>query len=211
MVLVFFNNYSIRAYECSYKRQDTLQELANNVTYTLDYSVDDNGNYVFKAVFTGVAKDLLVRDNRYNLDYSSYDDEYFGELRIPNLLPGKQYFFSIIGTNECFGTVVRNITIDIANYNPYYNHDLCKNIPEFKLCQKWVTSNISYDEFVTQTNKYLENKKSDGNQNLNADEKSNNIFWIIYQNYYWLILTSLILVLIVIICLWIKENKKNQL
>ena len=63
---------------------------------------------------------------------------------------------------ECFNTKLRTISVTTPRYNPVSMLGICSDIPEYYLCQRWVTYNINTEEAIKKIqtyNKKLEEKK----------------------------------------------------
>lgn len=204
---IFFNG-TVLALECNNDDKERLQKLANNIGVILE-EVDNKGELYFNATFTGVAKGLMI--------ISSDDVIYPGvgtdkEIVINNLSSNTNYNFEIKGSNvnSCFDTTFRKVTLNLPKYNIYYKDQVCNDIPEYSLCQKWNSTDISYDEFLDKVSKYKNNKKEIKiDKQIEINKKFN--FLAFYKKYYWYAFGGLLIILGLLIYFWIKENKRNKL
>lgn len=211
LTLIIIPN-SIKAYECSNTDKERLQKLANNVS--VSYEEYENNLYFLNVIFSGVSNEITIsNDQRHEyLIYANLNNSYFGEVKSYGLDSGKNYTFSIYGTKKCIFQKLRTITIQIPSYNIYYKDNVCQNAREYYLCQKWMTANLSYEEFTKKVNDYIsirDNKKENNNDNSNEMKQFD--FFQFYEKYYVPTFIMMIFILIILILLWIKENKKNNL
>lgn len=209
--LLFMFPMGIKAYECSNEDKERLQKLANNISVSYE-EYEENGKTYFKAIFAGLSKEIRIYSDRRHFYYYNYSNNLFDEVEL-QVYPGNTYQFTINGSETCKYNDFRTITINIPNYNPYYEDDVCRNAREYKLCKKWVSNNeISYDEFVSKVTEY---KKQQGEVIADNSTEENGIngftFLDIYNKYYWPTFVGMICSLILLILLWIKQNKKNRL
>lgn len=212
LFITFYCN-KIFALECSQLDKETLQKLANNVSYILE-EVNDGDDVSFNVTFTGVSKELrMYIPSRYS--YMKTYEEYLSELVVNSIKPGMPYRFRFYGTDNCKNELFRTITIQTPNYNVYHDDPLCKQASEYSLCQKWSTNSYSYDEFVKNVNDYISNKQnnaSSGNNFENLDEFDFNFdFGKFYKLVYFPSLIVTIILIILLIIFWNKENKRNKL
>jgi len=200
---------STKAFQCTSSTYEALQEFANNVTVSVEEE-ENNGNLYFSATFSGVYSKLRFEVQNMVGAYFGGVDERLGEFTVNGLKPGKSYVFEVYGADSCFSYKFRTITLDLPEYNKFYNETICQNAREYALCQKWSNVNLSYDEFSKKVNEYIETR-DDGLKGITPEEPSESLFWYLYENYYWVALSSLIIFLGILIWLWIRENKKNKL
>lgn len=201
----------ISGLECTNEDKTRLQKLANNITYVLE-EYEENGQTYFKVTFTGLSKELRLFNENTLLSFYNFSDNDFGETIVKRIKFGKVYSFTIYGRNSCKFDVIRGITINMPSINNYYNDEVCNNASEYKLCQKWSKVDMSYDEFVSKVTEYKKQQSeiNDDNPNIeNKDESFN--FFDIYNKYYWPTFIGMICLLILLIILWIRQNKKNKL
>ncbi len=210
LIVIIFSCNRVYASECSNEDRVRLQKFADNITYTLE-EYEENGEKYFKVIFTGLSKEIRIYSDRRRFYYYNFSDNLFDEVDL-KVYPGKIYQFTINGVNTCKYNDFRTITINIPNYNPYYSDEVCKNTREYKLCQKWTTIDMSYEEFVSKVTKYKKKQQEVIDDNPISENATNNFnFLDIYDKYYWPTFIGLICLLILLIILWIRQNKKNRL
>ena len=202
----------IKAEECTNKDRTRLQKQADNVTYILEEYEEDGQTY-FKATFSGVSKEIRIFNNGTLLSYYNLSDDFVNEIVVKRMIPGKKYIYDIYGSNNCFFTSLRKVTVNIPKINKFYNDEVCKGISDYLLCQKFNDLNLEYDEFLNKVNNYKARKniKKD-NETISNEKNENNFdFLKLYNKLYWPTFIGLICILILLIILWKKENKKNKL
>lgn len=204
----------VKAIGCTNEEKELFQKYANNITYTIEPVIDEiNNTASFNVNFSGVHSKVRIVYTIDNVDYVSYlptKKNDFSEVPLSGLEAGGMYVFQVKGVSRCYIHNFRTITINLPKYNPYSTYDICKDAREFKLCQRWADVNVDYDTLVQKVNEYKGNKKVvEEKQEVKVENK--NLIYIIYENYYWYFLVSLIIILSILIHLWIKEQRKNQL
>lgn len=209
-VSVLFFRFDADALECNSEDKQRLQKLSNNINVTLE-EINNNGNLYLNATFTGVAKDLRVFSEQKLVSFYNSSDNFIGEAIVPGLFQGKTYTFIIYGKHTCVFDELRRITINVPVYNQYYNDSICNGLNEYKLCQKWANVDMSYEEFANKVKEYSETKKTTVNNSENKHNGHYFSFYNFYMKYFIYVLVALVLILSILIRLWIKENKRNQL
>lgn len=195
---------------CTGEEKDRLQKFANNITYTLE-EVPVADRVYFKATFTGLTKDVSIF-NPVAFRYYSYDgsNETTGEVEINGLSSGGTYMFAIYGTGNCSSEKIRTITINTPYYNKYYSDPICEKAKNYSLCQKWVQNDLNYEQFTAKVNEYIKQNTVKPNDNPVVDDDEFD-FLDFYHKYYWPLLIGLMVIFIILIIIWIKQNKKNKL
>ena len=211
---MFFTFFPFHVFaECSSLDRERLQKMANNISITLDEK-DIEGVIYFEATVAGVSKEIKLYEQSTFVYYRNITGNSISEIVISNLRQGKIYTYKVVGDNTCKDYNFRTIKLNIPKYNHYYDDPICDDAGAYNLCQKWYdTSNLSYEEFATKVKTYVENnnvgnfKPNDSRQ----DDKFYSLLEVFSGKYYYIVLFSLIICLLVLICLWIRTNKKNRL
>lgn len=149
-----------------------LQKLAANITSSYDYvetftAGSKFGNVTFTIKLNNLSEKLYlvnaITNERYNYISS--------EIVIPNIEHGTTIPFEIYGNDyNCEEELILTIYVNIPPYNQYYTDDLCKNLQNNKLCNRWYKINLSYDEFKTELSKYIKNPEK--TQDEEEEEKT---------------------------------------
>lgn len=199
----------IKGSECTNEQRERLQKLADNVTYTLEEM--NNGN--FSISFYGLSDEIRIYNPMNWMYYRNVLNSKFGEVTIPDLTQDTTYRFEIHSAiNCCLVHNFRSITVFIPKQNPYYKDSVCEGVSNLTICQKWSKVDISYDEFVSRVNEYKEQQKDTINEIPIKENENNNFnFLDIYNKYYWPTFIGMISLLVLLIILWIRQNKKNKL
>ncbi len=206
IALFLFCPRSIKALLCENVDKVRYQDLAKNISYSYD-AIEKNGNVKFTITFSNIPKNFAIKHVALN--------QWFGykgnELKIENLEPNKSYRFDIfVEEGEgCDNIVMYTINISLPFYNKYYKDPLCEGIESYKLCQKWVQTDYSYEEWKKQVNKYRDSKE----ETIVKEEEKKNNSWIekiieVYGNIYYIVLPLIIGIGGIIIFIY---NKKRDL
>ena len=142
-------------------------------------------------------------------------NEWYGyknsELKISNLESNKNYRFDVYVESDdgCDNLVMYTFNINLPYYNKYYTDSLCNGIEQYKLCQKWVNTQYTYEEWKRQVNKYRDSLKQD----IQKEEEVKNKSWLekiveFYGQTYYIILPLVILIGGITIYVY---NKKREL
>lgn len=209
VIVILIFPLCINADDCPNSYKERLQKLSNNISVVLEEQADGK----IMTTFSGLSDELKIYSQiDYSNHYNTLDSE-MGETIIKNLKNGKTYQFKVYGYSKCYNTIVRIITINTPNLNPYYGDEICNNALEYSLCQKWASVDMNYDDFKKNVSEYIKNNKSNNSYNDDKNESNNKTisFLRFYEKYYWPTFAGLICILGLLVFLWVKENKKNKL
>lgn len=180
---------------CSYERQVELKKAASAVKLTYeeaqeevdpdtygppDAPVEGDGilyrNY-FKIKILNVTEDIYVKlENSYNEDvkYIRYEDTDEGVFSIDwkNTDEVVTFTYTVFTSNktECVNEKLNSGMFTIPKYNRYHTAVMCKDIPDYYLCQKYITTNITFESFYENVSYYLEKNKK---EEIYKEEKEN--------------------------------------
>ncbi len=192
---------------CNYSDVSRMKSIVTNINLSYDYKIINNEAY-FDVTLSNLTEDIYFYDTITQKNYY-YSDTNNGEIIISNYKPtsGSYKFYS--AKNACYGISLGTKYYNFPVYNKYYSDPLCKDIPNYSLCQKWGYVNYSQDEFEKMISDYKDSKPIESDNNINVEYKKTFIEKLIdvYINYYYYFLGFLILVCSIII---IVNNKKNQ-
>lgn len=140
LLVLLFSPY---VYACNNSIKSSQKVLASNVNFDLGYSIV-NDKAVFNLIITGLNEDLYITDENGKVIVSDKN----GVATLQNLSNGKNKYYIYSKTySYCSFGVLLTRTINVPNYNPYYNDELCKNHRSSDLCNRWNNLELSYDEF----------------------------------------------------------------
>ena len=188
--------------QCSNSDLARLKKLASNISYVIE---ENDGT--ISVTFTGVSNELAI--SLYNRQYN-YSDE-LGEIKFYGMKGGLSYNFDVYGNENCTYNLIKQIDVTISRLNDYYDDPICEQARGYKYCQKWIDKYVDYEELQKGIEQYLNTKPNDGNNNKPSITNAGHDFYYYYNKYYWLALGMSIAILGILIYLWIKQNKKNQL
>lgn len=212
IVFAFFPFY-VSAFECSSNDRERLQKMANNISVTLEERNIDGVIY-FDATVAGVSKEIRLYDQAKFIYYRNITENDINEIIFEKLRQGKTYTYNVVGDSTCENYNFRTIRLSIPVYNIYYDEPICENAKTYKLCQKWYdNSNLSYEDFKSKVKSYIQNNTTESLKSNDSDGNDDLYLQFInfYDKYYYVLLSSLIICLSILIYLWIRINKKNRL
>lgn len=162
IMLVFIPNI-VKAEDCSVTNTSRLKKIASNITTKYDYSENlpttGYGNVNFTVTISNVISDIYIMkvDDYYNKVGTVYYGDSNNQVIISGLSEGTSYHFVAFGNTGdwCVGTIVYEFYVTTPSYNKYYTNALCKKVPDYKYCQKWVNFNLTEEEFTKNVNEYI--------------------------------------------------------
>ena len=194
---------------CEYSAIARLKSLVGNINISYDYKIVENKAY-FDVTLTNIPEGVYFVDNKTNLTYS-YDDTDNGELTIKNYEgnSGTYKFFSAL--TDCYGTSLSSKYYNFPKYNIYYGDELCLDIPNYSLCQKWASVNYNRDEFEKIVNEYKNKENSSLEEQITVVYEKNLIDKIaeLYAKYYYLFLGAMILACVISIIIKRRKDSFN--
>lgn len=163
---LFFNCQNVKAEDdCTYDEQYKLSALASNVK--ANYSVSEEPEVYFNININNLTAKIYATiktdDNAEIIEYK-YSEENAGSILFTSseIYKKKDFIIKIYAVNPfCDRSELRTITVTTPRYNPYYNYDVCTDVRDFYLCQKWSDFEISYTELVNRVNDYKESLKEE--------------------------------------------------
>ena len=218
---------------CSQERSMELSALANNVKADyVEYQVEYGSDYdpgledeenktatrpAFYVRVYNIVNDLNVRISLDGAPKQIYANSKNlasdGILYINSSYPDKVKNYTItIRSNDsnCQNEVLRQITVTVPMQNYFYNFAQCEENPEYYLCQEYTTTDytsMTDDEFVSQINKYVENKKEE-------EQKQSKVTYKILEfikKYKWYFITLLVIAIGIVIFVIIRNKQRRKL
>lgn len=203
--MLFLIPVTTKALMCSNEKKARFREQAKNISVNYEYTETED-DIIFNIKFTNVPSEFYIF-NVENGDRNSTDN---CEIVISNVEKNKSYKYWVYTTDSlCDEEVLYTHYITIPAYNKYYKDKLCTGIEDYKLCSKWLNTNMSYEEWQSKVNKYL--KSLEKKEEVIEEEKTEGIFDQIiafYGSYYYFILPGIIICAIIGMVLY---NKKHDL
>jgi len=205
--LLFFNVKALSYGGCEYSEIAKLKSFVSNINITYDYYIEGNTAY-FDITINNLIPGIYFVDSVSDKKYT-YNDSIDGELIIRgnSQTNGHYKFFS--AKQECYGLKLSNKYYNLPSYNIYYNEPLCKQNPNFSLCQKWMKVNFSYSELNQKFQEYNLSKNKINDNNISVFYKKSILDKIIefYIKYYYIIFISIIVICIIAMTISRRKNR----
>lgn len=192
--------------DCTAEEIEHFKEVENEykITYefnedTKDYTLTTNAPLPNEYDFV-----LYIGKN------TKYEEITPNQYKIYNLSAG-EYNVEIVGVTDTCNSVLKKITLKLAEYNNYSNDPLCEGIEEFVLCQPTYDKSITYQEFVDRVNVYKKTKAQKEKAEENKNKVSNSVIEYIEKNLFEIIAVAVfVLILIIIAIITIKTVRKSR-
>ena len=192
--MVFFPLVS-NAYLCENAEMARLKKIANNVNFSY-VAVEANNKATFTITITNLNPDIVIVDTIRNKTYKYGDNKSNPtEITIGGYQSKQQLKFEMYSNNgKCSDLVVRLAYVPLPGYNPYYKDAICKEISDYKLCQKWYGHNLSYANFKKEVEAYKKNASIVPNETEDENKQIYEQIIRFWSKYYLYILGAIILV-----------------
>ena len=189
---------------CNYSELANLKKYASNINVMYDYYIENNEAY-FNVTINNVTPEMYILDEVTGQKYY-YSAENKGEIVIRgyNKVQSLKYTaYSNIPT--CMDNVLSRHYIQLPIYNRYANDPLCNDIKGFRLCQRFLITDISYEDFVRQTKKYINDKDKPIEEEKEEKEKIKN-----FESWQDIVLrySPLAAILIIALVIYIIQRRK---
>lgn len=195
------------------------QEEINNFKkiedeYTVKYEFN-NTNKTYNIYFNSKQSDKYYYQiySEKELECSIVNDT---TVKCINFPPGK-YDIDIKGVTNTCKDVLKEMTLNLPEYNKYSEDPLCEGIEEFVLCSPTYNKEIDYDTFVSRVNTYKRTKKEKQNeeteQKVEVEEKNEFLektVNYIKDNLVTIIIAVFIVLLIITIVTIAKSIRKSR-
>ncbi len=192
--------------KCTDSDRVKLHKLASNVTFSYEYVEKDN-RVTFNIIVTNLTKDLILYEKSNNREYNQN-----GELTIKGY--GKDdiaKFYIYAKDDTCISSPLISNIMNFPSYNPFYKDDICKQIPNYTYCKKWINNPYDYETFKKNAYKFIEENKKQKIEEEKQVEQVKSMFDYLgefYVRFYYLILPTII---VICFAMMYKLNKKNKL
>lgn len=208
VILVIFGINKVRAAECSYKDQALLNKEASNVKITYQLIEDEEEEYL-QILITNLNEHLTLEiSNDYNDEIMNFSisDAKEGVISFKNIALYKMvtYKINIYGAyNSCSRNLIMTKNISIPYFNIFYDGSVCKNIPNYKYCQKLVKTNMSAEDMAKKINDYYQKQITSTEEKKEEKTSWVKIVLLIVLGIFGLVLVALI------VLIGIKRRNKN--
>lgn len=180
-----------KAATCGYEEQAKLNNEAANVkaNYEIkerilepgEYDIPDgieDGDYVAKTDYIQV-NILNLTENMYaeatndvNRDVKkfNYSDTQNGNISFnwSELDTMATYTIKIYASDKtsCERSPLKTLYVSLPRYNDYSTYEICKQVPDYYLCQRYVTyDSVGYDTFFTRVQEQIDKKNKEEEEN----------------------------------------------
>lgn len=177
-------------------------------------------NY-FIINFTNITENVYIEISNEEKNYDKkifYSDAYNGKYSFDwkNINTTNRFEYSIIANvdSSCDGTVLKKGVLNLPAYNPYHTFSKCQDYPEFSLCQKYVNTNLTYDQFIKKLDKYIAQQEKKEEEKRKKEQASflDNLVKFIKNNKMLVLIVSVVVTTIVgAIIILIVRNRKRRL
>lgn len=214
---------------CSYEEQNELNSKAANirvsyesVTEEIQFEDMPSTKDVFYITILNVTEEfyiLLKNDINNEEVILTVDDISDGAItyKWDYAETVTNFTIQVYTTNKtnCAEERYKTIYLTTPRYNEFYNYEICQELPDFYLCQKYVTfAPISRSEFATKINNY-QNGNIDDDGEIKEEEKDETIIdkaFNFVDEYKWYILGAISIITIIGITIYrIKTKKQREL
>ena len=183
---------------CSLEKKNELRTLAANVTINYQpvevsdgtSGIDDEGNavdvlsYYFDVKIYNINSQLKVlatsadeeNVNQVILTYKNMGKDGAVTARKKVGVELSNLVFEIVGSDETGGCAIetlRTIKLTLPKYNNLAEREICSDVPEFYMCQKYITYDINPEKFSAEVKKYKEKKEKEESDS-EAEVENNN-------------------------------------
>lgn len=181
--------------ECSNQLAARYRNIASNVNVSTTYR-EDNGNITFQVIITNLTPEIQIYDLSKRTYYQyGQNPANPSEVVIDGYQPGMSYRF-VAYTKEIGDCEYGELYTYYANtpsYNPFYNDEVCKDVKEYKLCQKWLKTSMSHEDFVKRVTEYKKSLESKNNAKVKETEIPGFNIAQFLSDYYYIFLVIIIL------------------
>lgn len=224
---IFLFNMEVSAASlCSYKEQTEINQKAANVKVTYEVVTDtvhfedmDSTMEVFDISIFNITEELyvIVKNNitREEKTFTHSDTvDGVATFRWTYAESVTNFTIQVYTTNKtsCPDEKFKTFYLTTPRYNEYYDVEVCQELSEFYLCQKFVTfSEISEEKFFTQLENYRNGDVNNKGEEIpNKDEKlTDKIFNFLDENK-WFIIGGLVVIVGGSLIIYRVRTKKQR-
>lgn len=208
LVTTFIGIITVKA-ECGYAERNNYRSQANNMKFkyeiaekTLEGNVDGEEVPVtqtyMKIYIYNLTEDLklTVKDPEIKKTWNyTYDDVKDGVIIFDSEDVSRviNYEFDVYAADEtCDTDELRISTLRVPKFNTYYYWEMCEETPEFYLCQKFIETDKTYEEFVSERDDYLKKLNNSAEETVEDESFFENLRDFIVKYKYVIILIAII-------------------
>lgn len=220
---------------CSLETKNNLRIDAANVTINYQpvevsdsYGTDDAGNhyevssYYFDIKIYNINSKLNVivsssdggAEKELILSYKNIGTDGAITIRKKASTELSNLVFEIRGSNstgDCALETLRTMRLTLPKYNSLAEREICSDIPEFYMCQKYINFDIKPENFSKEVKKYKEKKEKENNSSNVEVENNNSVTSkaadLINKNKYFIV-GAILLTGVIVTVIIIKRKKR---
>lgn len=116
-------------------------------------------------------------------------------------------------TYDCNAQTLRTVKLTLPKFNYYSGRQICSDIPDYYLCQQYISYEISADKFLENVNNYKEKLEQSGNTEQEDEVKPSIISTAaskVSKYKYWIV-GGIILVGVIITIIVVKKKRSSVL
>ena len=147
---------------CDNNAKARLKSITANVTFATKY-VESNNSVNFYITLANLHPEIYIKDAT-SFKYYYYNSKATNphELTISGYLPGRSIKYEFYTKNVgCTGEVLLVRYVTLPPYNRFYSDPLCQGIEDYTFCQKWIKTNLSYNQFKQKIAIYKSNGETE--------------------------------------------------
>lgn len=211
IIFITFIGYNCKALSyggCPYSEVSKLKSFVSNINISYDYYIYNNKAY-FNLTVNNIPPNIYFVDSYTGRTYN-YSDTNDGEITIYDYDNFKGNFNFYSSLEECYGIKLGTKYYKFPQYNVYYGDSLCLENQNFSLCQKWQNVTYSYSEFknkIEEYNKLTENTEEEKEEYIEYQKTILDKFVEFYTRYYYILLSGIIVVCVVIMFISSRKNR----
>jgi len=165
VIMMVFNVKAITLEACTTEKMNALKEIANKMEFNYTYVMKENDGIKYPEFTINVSNmnkeiKVLIINDFYSLDYKEFVNK-DGKSSMSGFKQGEKVVITskAYTPDKCSTNTVLTKTIKLPYYNQYYEEDFCLENPNFKYCEEFTDTDLSYEKYYKEKEKYLSDKE----------------------------------------------------
>lgn len=191
---------------CDHDEFSNLRKYASNINISYNYYLD-NGEPYFNVVINNVPSNLYIQNEDTGQKYY-YDDNNKGEIVISGLHNVTSLkFASYSNIPTCMDEALSIYYVSLPIYNKYADDPLCEENKNFRLCTRFLTSEVTREYFDEQIQEYIESKNKPATEEEKEEKKVKN-----FDSWQDLVIrySPLAAILLIVLIVFIVQRRKKK-
>lgn len=154
-------------------------KVAYETLEVMEKGSDSKMNYIVDITIYNIPDEVYVEVHNsksgksYTIDSSKTNAERSIKLRQTDTSEIVNYTFDIKArTTECYGETLRTIKLSVPKYNYFSQRAVCADVPEFYMCNTFVSYDIDGAKFLSSVNAYKESLENDDKEQAREGKTS---------------------------------------